>query len=432
MSLCVPLLLMLLSCSSQATHFFGTVMTYYPKATSTSGSVTVVLRYKLNFHSCTDVDTWDCLNGNCGSQSSLVLNKVYSESSGEWCQREGIMTQQVPSNTLFHLWLDGGNWINNIVNGIISWRAVTQVELRNRSDTNKPNRSPQTTVLPAVRVPSNCQRDFNLLAFDPDGDEVKCRYGNTSLSECNPCTPASVLNLSSSCSLSFSPTNSSNEGPYAVQLVMEDFPRQTITLIQTNGVLVMTTTNNSLSKIPVQFVLKVDPVVPSCTEGLYLPKFLPPTPANRARLYTPVNQTLEISINAQANISTISELLFSGPYNINQSTSGAGQFILSWTPSADEDGESHPICFVVQAVYNSTKYHSELRCVLVSVGNEPSPTATPETPPPSIVVGLRVKFSVPFPVSDDYISNIVIQQFKDELTRLGLPTDIALSFVKRV
>lgn len=35
------LLLMLLACSCQATHFFGTVMTYYPKKTSTNGSVTV-------------------------------------------------------------------------------------------------------------------------------------------------------------------------------------------------------------------------------------------------------------------------------------------------------------------------------------------------------------------------------------------------------
>ncbi|KAE8279313.1 hypothetical protein D5F01_LYC22899 [Larimichthys crocea] len=153
------------------------------------------------------------------------------------------------------------------------------------------------------KVPSNCQRNFNLLAFDPDGDEVKCRYGNTT-EECNPCTPPSVLSLSSTCTLSFSPTNSINEGPYAVQLMMEDFPRQQITLIQTRGSQVVKTINDPISKIPIQFVLRVDPVVPSCTEGLYLPKFLPPTPANRAQLYAPVNQTLEISINAEANNST--------------------------------------------------------------------------------------------------------------------------------
>ncbi|XP_027143978.1 integrin beta-like protein A [Larimichthys crocea] len=259
------------------------------------------------------------------------------------------MTRQVPSNAPFQLRLEGGYWINSVRNGIRSWRAVTLVELRNRSDTGQANRSPQTTILPAVRVPSNCQRNFNLLAFDPDGDELKCRYGNTA-EECNPCTPPSVLSLSSTCTLSFSPTNSINEGPYAVQLMMEDFPRQQITLIQTNSSQVVKTINDPIGKIPIQFVLRVDPVVPSCTEGLYLPKFLPPTPANRAQLYAPVNQTLEISINAEANNSIISELLFSGPHNTNKTSSGAGQFILRWTPSENEDGESHPICFVVQAI----------------------------------------------------------------------------------
>ncbi|XP_045921574.1 uncharacterized protein LOC123981019 [Micropterus dolomieu] len=226
---------------------------------------------------------------------------------------------------------------------------------------------------------------------------------------------------------------------------MEDFPRQNITLTQTNGMQTTITTNNTLSKLPVQFVLNVDPVVPSCTEGLYLPTFLPPTPANRAQLYTPVNHTLEIGINAEANISTISELLFSGPYNINLTKSGTGQFILRWTPSEDEDGESQPICFVVQAVYNSTKYHSELRCVVVSVRNaEPSsnatvttetcPAPTPETTAAfnQIVIGLRMRISSLSPLSDDYIRNTVMQQLYDDLVRQGMPSNFILSFVRRV
>ncbi|CAI5659793.1 unnamed protein product [Oreochromis niloticus] len=169
--------------------------------------------------------------------------------------------------------------------------------------------------------------------FDPDGDKVKCRYGNSSLSECNPCTPPSVLSLSSSsCTLSFSPTSSSNEGSYVVQLVMEDFPRQTITLTQTNGTQTTITTNDAISKIPIQFALKVDPAVPSCTEGLFLPTFLPPTPANRAQLYNNVSQTLEINITAEALNST------------------------------------------------GTKYHSELRCVTVTVANRPIITTTTTVP----------------------------------------------------
>ncbi|XP_019207418.1 uncharacterized protein LOC109197005 isoform X1 [Oreochromis niloticus] len=378
MSLSVTSLVLLMVCGTQASHFLGTVMTYYPKDTFANGSVTVTLRYKLNFHGCT-ADNWLCLSGDCGTETH-TLYVVKQESSGDWCQREGIMTRQVSSNAPFELWLNSAAWISNI-NNIVSWRAVTRVELRNRSDTGKANTSPQTTILPAVRVPSNCQRDFSLLMFDPDGDKVKCRYGNSSLSECNPCTPPSVLSLSSSsCTLSFSPTSSSNEGSYVVQLVMEDFPRQTITLTQTNGTQTTITTNDAISKIPIQFALKVDPAVPSCTEGLFLPTFLPPTPANRAQLYNNVSQTLEINITAEALNSTISELLYSGPYSLISSTSGPGQFTLRWTSSESEGGQSLPICFVVQAVSGGTKYHSELRCVTVTVANRPIITTTTTVP----------------------------------------------------
>ncbi|XP_060922127.1 uncharacterized protein LOC132995902 [Limanda limanda] len=452
MSLSLLLLLLLLG-SSQTSHFMGTVMTFYPKDRSPDGSVTVVLRYKLNFHAFGG-DTWRCFRGNCGSQSSLTLNRVSQESSAKWYQDEGVMTRQVLDRGAFQLWLSGAAWISNR-NGISSWRAVTLVDLRNRSDTSRANASPQTTILPLVRVPSNCQRDFNLLAFDPDGDEVRCRYGNASLSECSPCTPASVLRLSPSCTLSFGATSSSDEGPYAVQLVMEDFPRQTITLTQGGSFQTNITTNNAISKIPVQFVLQVDPAVPSCTEGLYLPAFLPPTPANRARLYTPVNQTLDISISAAATFSMVSELLFSGPHNVNQTRSGPGQFTLSWMPSQSEEGESQPICFIVQALSNSTKYHSELRCVIVSVGNDPSPSAEPTSvrptpsagptpsvrPTPSegstpssqpIVIRLTARISSVVALTEEDIRSTVVQQLKNELVKLGLPPSANLTLLRKV
>lgn len=48
------------------------------------------------------------------------------------------------------------------------------------------------------------------------------------------------------------------------------------------------------------YFITVDPVVPSCTEGLFLPKFLPPTPENRATFLSNVNQPLKISIAAEA------------------------------------------------------------------------------------------------------------------------------------
>ncbi|MEQ2317031.1 hypothetical protein AMECASPLE_038650, partial [Ameca splendens] len=132
----------------QATHFFGTVMTYYPKQTDADGAMTVVIRYKLSFRSCTDFDAWYC-SGSCGSLN-YSLEEVDMEASREWCQREGIMTPVIsPRNPSIYLF-QGGNWIDGIKNGVVSWTARTIVELRKRSDTGRANISPQSTILPAV------------------------------------------------------------------------------------------------------------------------------------------------------------------------------------------------------------------------------------------------------------------------------------------
>ncbi|XP_036002603.1 uncharacterized protein LOC118565757 [Fundulus heteroclitus] len=473
----VPLLLMMVR-GSQASHFLGTMMTYYPEETHADGSVSVILRYKLNFVSCTHSDTWQC-GGNCGTQTQTLALSVVDEVSGEWCQREGAITHLLPNNTGFETVLAGGDWISDIQNGIVSWRAVTDVELRNRSDNGKPNTSPQTTILPALRIPSNCPKTINLLAFDPDGDEVKCRYGNTSDSECNPCTPPSVLSLSSSCSLLFNPTNTNSELPYAVQLVMEDFPTQNITLTETDGSQEVKTTSDAISKIPLQFVLKVGPTVPSCTEGLYLPRFLSPTPSNRAQLYTPAGQALEVTIRAEATLSNITGLLYSGPHNMVNDSSGSGNFSLTWTPSASEEGQSHAVCFVVQTSVFGTLYHSDLRCVIVTVGNTPitqPPIVVPPTVPattalinsttspalnvtsrpttmtpavnatllptfttlnatdrtlaptsapgPEYVIALNMKVSTTLSVDND--SDTIINLIKTKLVERGLPPDISL------
>ncbi|KAM8881562.1 uncharacterized protein ACB058_001719 [Synchiropus picturatus] len=370
-----PCLLVLLFSGCEATHFLGTVMTYYPKAAE-NGSFTVVLRYKTNFVRCLNL-IWTCRSGACGN-SVVLVNTVDAELSDEWCQNEGIMTRVVPSNNPFELQINGGNWIDNIFN-INLWRAVTLVELRTRSDTGQANRSPQTTNIPAIRVPSNCPRNIDFLAFDPDGDRVECRYGLSSAGECNQCTGPPGVRLSPLCSLFYLPNTSSSVGAYPVQLVMEDFPIVAVNLSSTSGSQTFTSTSR-ISKIPFQFILRVDPAVPDCTQGLYLPEFLPPTPANRASLHTSINQPIEILISAHANISSVLELLFSGPHNSVQARRGPELFAVKWTPSEEEDGESHPFCFIVQATHNSTKYHSDLRCVVVTVGEAPDTTTTPATP----------------------------------------------------
>ncbi|MED6262074.1 hypothetical protein ATANTOWER_014110 [Ataeniobius toweri] len=367
------LLLLLLAISSSHAAFYGVLHTYSSKDLQGGGYPTVV-RHIYTFTTCEEVDQLAC-GSNC-SDPGVIYNKI-EEISGEWCQKERIFIwvnqayQRSQSRSL------AGNWTYNL-NGIVASLITTQDEVRVRSDTNKPNTSPQTTIISVVIVPSNCPRNISLLAFDPDGDEVRCRFAENTLSECTDCTQPPVLSLSSPCTLSFSSTNSSSEGPYAVQLIMEDLAEQTISVTQPDGGQAVISAGAIISKIPVQFVFRVDPAAPSCTEGLYLPRFLPPTPENRARISATINQTLEISIRAEATQSVITNLVFSGPYTVIRSTSGSGNFTLS---------------------FSSSVYNSDLRCIVVTVSNysvpaestaivltTPTPIQTPATHSPATAI----------------------------------------------
>ncbi|KAM4564696.1 uncharacterized protein V3H82_013773 isoform 3-T3 [Fundulus diaphanus] len=364
--------LVLLMVSRVETAFYGVVYTYSYLDLQESGYLAINTE-KLSFSSCEEYDSFVC-SVNCSGQLVFAVD----ESSGEWCQKESLLVLPNASLTTFNIPVSYTNWTENR-NGIELSAADVQFELRNRSDINKPNSSPRTNILPLVRVPSNCQRNINLLVSDPDGDEVRCRYAAGV--ECHTCTPPSVLTVSPSCTLSFSPTNSSAEGPYAVQLAIEDFPRQPITLTNESNSQEVITTSNSISKIPVQFVFRVDPAAPSCTEGVYLPRFLPPTPENGAQIYTDVNQTVQINVRAEATQAVITELLFSGPNNVAKSSSGSGNFTLTWTPDVFHGGLSHTFCFVVQANSSISVYQSDLRCVFVTTRSNP----TTPTPPTTVI-----------------------------------------------
>ncbi|XP_035984928.1 mucin-5AC-like [Fundulus heteroclitus] len=451
--------LVLLLVSGAQTGFYGVVYTYSFLDLQESGYF-VINNEKLSFSSCEEYDLFVC-SGNCSGQPVFTID----ESRGEWCQKEFLFALPNASLTTFYTPAVYSNWTENR-NGIELSAAEVRIELRNRSDIHKPNSSPRTNILPLVRVPSNCQRNINLLVSDPDGDEVRCRYAAGL--ECHTCTPPSVLTVSPACTLSFSPTNSSAEGPYAVQLTVEDFPRQSIILTNGSNSQEVITTSNSLSKIPVQFVFRVDPAAPSCTEGVYLPRFLPPTPENGAQIYTDVNQTVQINIRAEATQAVITELLFSGPLNVAKSSSGSGNFTLTWTPSAIDAELSHTFCFVVQANSSSSVYQSDLRCIFVTTRSNPTTpiplttttaTLTPSfttTPPPNTtrqqttttttlsstipnstpnpgpyyVLALNAKISTTLSLKNN--TEAILQQMKDELIRQGLPSDIILKLINSV
>ncbi|KAK6294109.1 hypothetical protein J4Q44_G00349390 [Coregonus suidteri] len=324
----VLLHLLLLVSLASAGHFYGGSMSFTPKGRNADGTFKVDFRYK-NTHDWCDYAYWYCSSGNCGSSIEDVRGTIDTSSRGrsayynQWCETETVETRNIPSDKPFQLIQNSCCWIPT-VNGLGSWSLETQVDLGSRSDTGEPNRSPVTAILPFIRVPQNCQRSYNLMAFDPDGDRVRCRYGLVR-PECDRCDQPSGFYLDQgSCSLRYGYTSAS--GVYGFELVVEDFPNQHITLSYTDG--------SSSSR----------------------------TPLHAGRRRRSIYQTT-VSYPWWIN-----DVIVSGPLNITNHMTTQGEFVIRWTPIRDNLGEYFPICFITEGLSGSSVYQSEMRCVVVEVG----------------------------------------------------------------
>ncbi|XP_043960290.1 uncharacterized protein LOC122824117 [Gambusia affinis] len=416
--------LLLLTSLVSAAHHWGGTMNYAYKGRNPDGSLTISLRGKDTYNTCGYYHYWNCHTGNCGSATSRKIINIDSSTNtpsyeSQWCETENAETWRVPSDKPFLLRASSCCWITTR-NSVSNWRLESLVDLGTRSDTGQPNRSPDIAVLPFIRIPQNCPRAYKLAAFDADGDRVVCRYGNLPGIECDRCSLPSGFHLDpDSCTLRYQYTTA-NTYIFGLELVVEDHPRNTVDLFYSDGSRTrkyplsanptsptspptsavsttpwwgwwpttttttaatspwwrMThrpgylTSGSPLSKLPLQFAFLVDPAVPSCQEGLYLPQLVAPTPAEGERIMAEVNKEVEIRVRAQATRSAIQSLVVSGPANITKHKDTNNEFVLRWTPVLDDLGENDPICFAVESVSGSSVYQSQTRCVLVEIRKE--------------------------------------------------------------
>uniref|UniRef100_A0A3Q2XHT3 Uncharacterized LOC109514461 n=1 Tax=Hippocampus comes TaxID=109280 RepID=A0A3Q2XHT3_HIPCM len=529
----VLVLQLLLISLVSASHHYGGLSTFSSDINS-DGTFTVNISFKDTFDGCHASKNIHCSNGNCGyevSRHRVVLDNSTNSPTNtrQWCEVERVITRRVPSNKPFSLSLDGCCWIPTR-NFISYWIQLTTVDLGTRSDTREPNKSPATGMLPLVRVPQNCPRAYKIMAFDADGDRVRCRYGKISNKECSRCRqPVGFYLNQDSCTLHYDYTLS-DPRVFGFELVVEDFPQQPITLSYSDGshcsrsplmarkkrypvsppnsrpyktttehswsrwstttpepwgqrhttrgepptdslitsapptvpwwkhymtpsqgmpstgswttsapptqvpwktttappwwwwtqrttgraatpsrtaVQRQTVTNPwwwlftestastttlrswhptitswtpttrhpyaptpALSKLPLQFSLLVDPPVPSCQEGLYIPRLVYPTPQNGQHIYVEVNKEVEIRVKAQAVRAEIHDIIMSGPANANKHRTTHDEFVIRWIPRPGDEGKHRPLCFSVESVIRRhalSVYQSEMRCVLLEV-----------------------------------------------------------------
>ncbi|KAE8606693.1 hypothetical protein XENTR_v10010821 [Xenopus tropicalis] len=219
--------------AAHASHMMGGVMTFRPRGKNPDGSLKVDFKYKAAFIDQYSRDFyWYCYSGDCGSEQQHSYASV-DNSTYRWYQSEGHMVRHVRNDKPFYLMDSSCCWVN-ANNNYGSWSLQTGVDLGTRSDTTKPNHSPVTTILPVIRVPRNCPSSYKLMAHDPDGDTVQCRYGYYYTGECGTCNWHSQLQLDQkNCVLSFSSTLSM--GTFAFELVLEDFPSTDIFLRYSDG-----------------------------------------------------------------------------------------------------------------------------------------------------------------------------------------------------
>ncbi|KAG8001678.1 hypothetical protein GBF38_017564 [Nibea albiflora] len=232
--------LLLVSLASASHHYGGTVGFTY-KGRNPDGTFQVDLRTTSSFRGCYHHYSSYCYTGNCGyvsrNQRGVVdrNNNASSYSTGQWCDTQTVETRNVPNDRLFQMRISSCCWVWTR-NSLSSWNLLTFVDLGTRSDTGQPNRSPDVAILHVLRVPQNCPRTYRLMSFDPDGDKVRCRYGNIRSVECSTChQPPGFYIDQGSCTLYYQSASSDSNRVFGFEMVVEDFPLENVILSYSDG-----------------------------------------------------------------------------------------------------------------------------------------------------------------------------------------------------
>ncbi|CAN9506617.1 unnamed protein product [Ophioblennius macclurei] len=356
------LVLLALLGPAAALTFYGDSLHFQPPQRNQDGSVTVTFFSRQNGRSsCQDESSFSCRDAVCSrlQKSSVLQTDRDDPGRGLWCQSESRSTATVSgTNTTRTLALmdSGCCWVSN-VGGLSSWTSGAELDLGIRSDTRSINRCPVTAALSSLRFPQNCFSRLRLLAHDPDGDQVRCRYSNETTA------PSNFTLDQASCTISSS--GEVQTGVHVMEVMLEDFPVNNLTVSYQDGSSVSTPL--PLCRVKLQFAVQILPPVLSCEVGQVQPVFLSGTPSHGEVLHAAVGEPFQLHAQIQALSASIEDFQVSGPQNVSKTfkndTQGKAELTLSWTPQDQDLNRDVPVCFSAQT--NETQ--SDMRCVVVTV-----------------------------------------------------------------
>ncbi|RUS79877.1 hypothetical protein EGW08_012355, partial [Elysia chlorotica] len=253
------------------------------------------------------------------------------------------------------------------------WRIATTVDLRSRSDTQRPNGSPETLSQAIYYMQFECHHELQIPVVDPDGDKVRCEWaaGDDCKAVCNA-LPGARLDQDT-CTIVFNSTSAASfeqDQFYAVALTIRDYPQTTISL----GGSASKTPSDSLSSVPIQFLIQTPTFPVGCEDK---PRFVSPSPADGSEVLVQALEIINITVAADNSadlskkITTIDVL---GPVDLRQSSltqdpgrTNTFQKTLTWATSEADVG-THIVC--ARAV-NERRKTGDPRCFTIEIVADP-------------------------------------------------------------
>ncbi|XP_072322436.1 uncharacterized protein [Scyliorhinus torazame] len=324
-----------------------------------------------------------CVALNCTKSRTQTMGD--SNHTATWCMLDGgiIIHQNSTNPTALHIRPTGCCW-----SPLVGSQRETEsrpfafsllADLGNRSDNVAINALPQPPLFPILRVPQNCTANYNLTIYERDGDILRCHYGLQARHECAHCTQQPFLMLDQeNCVLQYN--GHGTYGTYSIELIVEDYPRETILLMHSDGRQILhsafeeassTSFNQStkaLSSIPMQFVVIVDRAISECAFGIFRPVFIHPTPPNGARIPASLDDKVTftiraISLNERVTAFTVVSphgLHKSDTWSVNDDRSLAAN--VSWSVGVYDAPKQVPVCFLS---ITSSGLQSEPQCIWI-------------------------------------------------------------------
>ncbi|XP_037835879.1 uncharacterized protein LOC108250990 isoform X2 [Kryptolebias marmoratus] len=360
------LLLLGLLGGSSALSFYGNSISFMPLQRKADGTFKVTFYHRQSGrNNCQDQSLFTCEGGACTNfdMSDALQTDRDELGQGRWCQTEGYTTATVQTNkTTFTLRDSGCCWIFN-VEGKNNWTSYAELDLGTRSDSHNLNYCPVTTAVSSLRIPQNCFTRVHLLAYDPEGDTVRCRFTPDAT------VPSNISLDKSACTLTS--TGRIQTGVHVLELMLEDFPTKNITLTYADGTSMSRAASDlsspPLCKTKLQFSMEVLPPISTCAVAVMLPMFLSKTPSHGDVLHATLGQTFQLYAEAQAQNTQIQGFQVSGPHNMTQEfrsdSLGRAEITLSWIPQQSDLHRFVPVCFTAE----TAQTQSEMRCVVVMV-----------------------------------------------------------------